>query len=365
MRIAFLGDGSLGHVRRWVEYFDNGGHDVILVSFEETGNCPFPAVRLRKLLPTNLAGYTASLGGIKSVLRSFRPDLVSALYISGYGFVAALSGFRPLVVSALGSDLLVDYPSSAIHRFQIRHAISRASLVTTDARVLTDLAVSIGARAENVVEACFGIDETIFYPAADQQADSSGPVIISTRNHYPVYDMGTLVGAIRTISDSRNARFVICGEGPERERLEAKVADIGMSGSVEFTGRLDPQGIASRLRSADVYVSTSRSDSTSVSLLEAMACGVVPVVTDIEANREWITHGINGFLFPAGDPAGLAECVRMALDPETAGRMMMSNFEIVGRRGLWRDNMKRVEDAFLGLLRACTGNDSQQRETIR
>jgi glycosyltransferase involved in cell wall biosynthesis len=113
---------------------------------------------------------------------------------------------------------------------------------------------------------------------------------------------------------------------------------------------LTPEAIAAELKSADLYVSTSRSDSTSVSLLEAMACGVPPVVTDIEANREWITDGENGLLFPVGDSKTLAEAViRMLTDETLAAGAREINLRLIREKALWKDNMQKIETEFTRL----------------
>ena len=122
-------------------------------------------------------------------------------------------------------------------------------------------------------------------------------------------------------------------------------------------GRLGAGALAGELRAADVYVSTSRSDSTSVSLLEAMACGIPPVVTDIPANREWITEGRNGLLVPPGDPVRLAEALRRMIgDRELATAVRDLNVGLVRERGLWRDNMEKVERAFVRLVEGAEQN---------
>jgi len=353
MRIAFLGDASLDHIRRWVGHFAGGGHDVLLVSFERTDGCPFPTVRLHKRLPTKLAGYLAALPRLRRLLAEFNPDLVNALYVTGYGLLGALSGYRPFVVTALGSDLLVDYPSSPVHRFQVKRALGRADLVTVDAGVLSEVARSAGAAANNIETVYFGIDDTVFHPGREtgSGAEREGPAtIVSTRNLHPVYDLDTLIDAAPAILSRTDARLLICGDGPQRQRLEESVARRGIGGRVTFSGRLTPQGIAERLRSADCYVSTSRSDSTSVSLLEAMACGVPPVVTDLPANREWIENGPGGLLFPAGEAGALAEAVTTMLEKkELAAAVRKRNLGIIAARGLWRQNMERLEERFRGL----------------
>ena len=271
---------------------------------------------------------------------------MNALYVTGYGLLGVLAGRRPVVLSALGSDLLVDYPASAIHRTQVRFALSRADLVTTDADVLSAAAGEAGAPAERILKAYFGIDETVFYPG-DGDRDTDPPLVVSTRNLHPVYDLAALLGAAPEINEA-GARIVLCGDGPERGRLEERARIEGLN--VVFAGRQRPESIAALLRRAAVYVSTSRSDSTSVSLIEAIACGSVPVVTDIEANREWIEDGRGGRLVPAGDPAALASVVKEVLgDDAFAAAARERNRRIVEERGRFEDNMRRVEEAFLGL----------------
>ncbi len=353
MRIAFLGDGSLNHVRRWAGYFHERGHETLLLSFESVDGCLVPARRLKSRFPTKLLGYLSALGPLRRELGRFRPDLVNALYLGGYGFVAARSGFRPLVVSSLGSDLLVDYPSSPIHRLQIRSVLRQADLVLTDAEELSRIAISAGTSPDKILKTYMGIDESVFFPrksAPDAKRPGGGVRVVSTRNLYPIYNVGTLVDAAPLIRENRDAHFVVCGDGPDRSRLEEKVKRLSLEGCFTFKGRLDAEGIARELRAADVYVSTSKSDSTSVSLLEAMACGTVPVVTDLPANREWIRDGENGRIVRSDDPVSLAGAVIEALENtsfRTAAREI--NLLVINERGLWKKNMRRVEEAFLAL----------------
>ena len=80
------------------------------------------------------------------------------------------------------------------------------------------------------------------------------------------------------------------------EALEREVESLNINSSVKFLGRVPHEEMPNLLAQADIYVSTSLHDGTSVSLLEAMGSGAFPVVTDIPSNREWIINGENGFL---------------------------------------------------------------------
>jgi len=96
-----------------------------------------------------------------------------------------------------------------------------------------------------------------------------------------------------------------------------------------------------------LYVSTSTSDSTSVSLLEAMAAGCFPIVSDIPANREWIASEAQGMLFPCGDDAALAACIlRAGADPALRAGAQEANRAVIAARATWEGNVRDVETLF-------------------
>jgi glycosyltransferase involved in cell wall biosynthesis len=103
----------------------------------------------------------------------------------------------------------------------------------------------------------------------------------------------------------------------------------------------------SLLEKTDVYVSTSLSDGTSVSLLEAMASGAFPVVTDIAANKEWIADGINGFLVPIEDEASLANKIVQSLrDEELTERARHTNWEVVREKAYLKHHMEHLRTIY-------------------
>jgi glycosyltransferase involved in cell wall biosynthesis len=106
------------------------------------------------------------------------------------------------------------------------------------------------------------------------------------------------------------------------------------------------------LRRADVYVSAALSDGASASLLEALASGLVPVVTDIPANRGWLAPGESGLLFPPGDEAALAAALERALgDAALRARAREAGPRVVAERADFEVNMERLA----ALLEAARG----------
>jgi glycosyltransferase involved in cell wall biosynthesis len=100
-------------------------------------------------------------------------------------------------------------------------------------------------------------------------------------------------------------------------------------------------------RSADLYISASHSDGTSISLLEAMACGAPVLLSDIPGNREWVAPGKNGWLFPGGDANALAEAILRAIEKRSELKMMgQAARKITEQRANWDDNFKKMLETY-------------------
>ena len=110
---------------------------------------------------------------------------------------------------------------------------------------------------------------------------------------------------------------------------------------------LDNDSLPDYYRSADLYVSASHSDGSSVSLLEAMACGVPPLVSDIPGNMEWVTHGRTGWAFADGDVEGLTEGILKAVrNKDNLNSMGLAAREVVEARADWTKNYPKMIEAY-------------------
>lgn len=356
MRIAFLADASLPHTQRWVQHFVQHGHTCLLLSLERGAGIRAQFERLRPLshLPRFMR-YSLNVPAARAHLRDFEPDVVNAHFLPNYGWMAASARARPLVLTTLGSDVLLVPQRSPMHAWRTRWVLRRCDRVTTDAHMLSRAVVRFGYPEENVLMVPFGVDVEIFdeAAAAHPRAQRTPLKILSTRRLEPVYDVQTLFrAAMRLSGPIRDAvQLRIVGAGSEASALHAAARGTTILPQAIFLGWLDPEVLVAELCSAHVYVSTSHSDSTSVSLLEAMAAGCFPVVTNIEGNREWIRHGDNGLLFPPRDDAALARCLeRAADDPELRGRAATINRALIVERADWARNMERVARLFESLV---------------
>jgi glycosyltransferase involved in cell wall biosynthesis len=347
VKIAVLSNAAVIHTRRWVEHFRARGHEVRVWSLEP-GPPELGAERLPSAPLPGVLRYPLAAGALRRALDRFAPDLVDAHYVPNYGVLATLVNRHPRVITAWGSDLLVAGRRDPFQRARAWAVLSSADHVLCDSGNLAAAARALGAPADRVSEIPWGVDLSRFAPGVARQRG----LLFSARMHEPVYDLPTLfAGAADVMRERSSVELAIAGDGTLRSELERLAARVLPAGRYRFLGRLDPQAMAGWLSRADVYLSASRSDSTSVSLLEAMAAGAVPVVSDLEGNREWIAPGDGGVLFPTGDAVALAAAVRQVLDDAAfADAARARNRRVVEARGDWNANLARVEAIYRELV---------------
>jgi glycosyltransferase involved in cell wall biosynthesis len=347
VRIATLSNAAVVHTQRWVEHFRARGHEVALWSLEPGP----PALGARALPRAPLPGvmrYPLAAPSLRGALAAYAPDLVDAHYVPNYGVLGALAGRRPLVVSAWGSDLLVAGPRDPFQRARARFVLRRADHVLADAANLAAAAVTLGAPPARVSCIPWGVDPARFRAAPARERG----LLLSTRVHEPIYDLETVLHGVRPLLErDADAHLVMAGDGSRTRELQALAARVLPPGRVTFAGRLDAAALASWLGRAELYLSASRSDSTSLSLLEAMAAGALPVVSDIEGNREWVAEGEGARLFAPGDPAALAAAItRARADAAWAEQARARNRAVIESRADHATNMARIEALFERLV---------------
>lgn len=355
MRICFLAHASSANTRSWANHLaDSLGHDVHVVSLCHSDGLS-DAVTLH-VVPSRCRGiwaYAAAVPRVKRLVGEIGPEVVIGYRIPSYGFLAATTGFHPLVLAAQGR--VVTTPNALLKRLLVSYAFPRADLINSWGPHMTRRLVELGANPDAILTCPRGIDLAFFGPG-EPDASRSSTVVVS-RTLHRAYHHDTMLRAVAlALRDVPALRCVIAGDGEARGELEALAMKLGISDRVDFPGVIGPDRLAAMLRSARVYASTVRSDGVSASLLEAMASGSYPVVMDNEANRLWITDGENGTLVGKADPTSLAGAVVEAMrDGDRRARAAALNREIVERRADLERNMRTIERAYVSLVRAGAG----------
>jgi len=364
MKICYVADGASIHTQRWVNYFAGKGHETHLIcwkvmpGYEDNVNIHL----LTRLAPKiwTISQYLSFLFWIVQIRRlinRIKPDIVDGHFITVYGFLAACSGFHPLVVSAWGSDMLVQPKRNPLLKFIARYSLNKADIIIClfPIDVAKEQVAELGIDSNKIRTLLLGVDTVEFNPSHRDEKirrsldmENSHPIVISTRTLAPIYDVETLVKAIPLVlSEMPQAKFVIAGTGKQQDYLTELAHTLGVSNNTKFIGWIPRSELPRYLSSADVYVSSSLSDGTSNSLLEAMACGLAPIVTDIPANQAWINDGENGFLFPTRDYKTLASKIIYLLNnEEVRENFSRRSQEIVQKKAEQQTEMKKLERVY-------------------
>ena len=364
MKICYLADAASIHTQRWTQYFIDHSHEVSIISLGQ----PETELKGIKTYVINagkvgrehvLAGLGFNILQIKKLLKKIQPDVLHAHFVTGYGVITSFLGFHPLVISAWGTDVLIYPKESRLKKYLAKRALKKADLLHCDGINPWKAMEELGADSEKIVRNYFGIDGERFHPSKrsnefrDKINVGSSPMIISLRNLNPIYDVESLVRAVPiVIKEVPEAKFVIAGNGILERELKRLAIDLGVSESINFTGKIFHLEVPYYIASADIYVSTSLSDAgLAASTGEAMACGLPVVITDDPDNRDWIKDGVNGFIVPVRNPSILAkrivELIRNKSMRREFGRL---NREIITERNDYNIEMGEMEKKYEELL---------------
>ncbi|MBW7998195.1 MAG: glycosyltransferase family 4 protein [Candidatus Glassbacteria bacterium] len=326
------------------------------------GRFPFPSAGKLLIEYPDVPVFRIScllVSGLWTALRTVRAQdcrLIHAHWAFPAGLIglaaARLTG-KPLMLTVHGSDWrMAAGRGGAIRKAFLAVAGASGRIISVSPEItgwMTDNGIDrakIFTRPVGVDLNVFGGDKTT---DLDNRPEGS---VVSTRNLTEPYRVGDLVGAAAILKDrTPSLSLRLAGDGALKEELERKAKRCGLDRAVSFCGRLSQELLAEILGKSRVYVSTSPVEGTSISLLEAMASGCLPVVTDIPANRDWITHGENGLLFPPGDIDLLASCLERALrDKPLERRAHESGKNTVRERGDFAAHVALTDRLYRELL---------------
>lgn len=350
-RILYVSDAQSIHTRRWAEHYRDVGVDVHIASFRAHA---LPGITVHHLPTGGLgrAGYFLAVPVLRRLARALKPNVVHAQYVTSYGFLTAVVGLKPMVLTAWGTDVLISPRESWLMRALATYAVRQADALTTVAEHMNPALIDLGAQANAVQAMPFGVDVQRFVPPAQPRPEGLRLRLICTRNFGPIYDVATLIDALGQLA-RQGLRFDVdlVGAGPLRESIEAQVEALGLRDDVCFHGHVDHAKLAGLLARAHIFVTPALSDGNNVSLNEAMACSSFPVATNIPANAQWIEDGSNGLLYPPGDSQMLAQALtRAAVDSALRQHAGHLNREIVEQRADWRRCVARMDALYTRLI---------------
>ena len=360
MRVLYASRGYTPHDFRFLEALTATGHEIHFVGFDpgrKLESRPFPA-RISSIKWLNgihkprLFAFFLREVQLRDHIRTIKPDLVHAGPIQGVSALFALLRFQPLVSMSWGSDLLLQ-GRRRFGRWVAEFTLNHSDALICDAECVKAEALAMGYPPEKTIVLPWGVDLKLFQPGPTPQLRQKLGwqdcfVFICTRNWEPIYGVENVLDAFLQASVKiPKARLMMVGSGSLERELKMRIENSMAASKVALVGRVEYPELPDYYRSADVYISASYSDGSSVSLLEAMASGMPVLVSEIPGNMEWIRSEQQGQTFSAGDvPALASKMVAMAQNPTGWKGAGLLNRRIAEDRANWERNVSLLDHAY-------------------
>jgi L-malate glycosyltransferase len=324
VRILFFSRDYSPHDHRFLSALAESGHDVFYVRLEhgsrQTEDRPVP----EKIEQVQWAGGQGPfrwrdvpwlVRSLREVIKRIQPDLIHAGPIQTCAFIAVLTGFCPILTMSWGFDLMRDDTRNGWWQWVTRYTLRRSTYFTSDAEVTRNKAVAYGMNPERTVVFPWGVDLSHFTPKDWSLNSDNSFTVFCNRSWEPNYGVDVVARAfVKVAAQCEDVSLMLLGSGSQGTIIRDILIGGGVMDRVTFPGFINNKDLPRFYHMADLYISASHVDGSSVSLMEGLACGLPCIVSDIPANREWVTNGVNGWIFPDGDANALSDIILKAID---------------------------------------------------
>lgn len=359
MRIAMLASGSNIHTVRWANALADRGLEIHLFSMHQFSSQLSGSVTQSSLRFAAPFGYLVNASEIRSRLNELSPDLLHTHYASGYGTLGRLSGFHPQILSVWGSDVFLFPKKSPIHRMLVKGNLANAEVVCSTGHVMARITRKICGDIKDLQVTSFGVDIEAFRPT--QKRSDVDPIVVGTVKTLEwVYGIDVLIQAfaesrlrVALVDEnaSRRMRLLIAGVGSKLTALKQLAERCGVSAVTAFVGAIAHADVPTCLSGMDVFCALSRSESFGVAVLEASACGVPVVVSDVGGLPEVVVDGVTGRLVKSEDVVMAADAIsQLVLNPLLRGTMGSAARRHVMENYDWRDSVAKLEDVYCNIV---------------
>jgi len=361
MKICLLGNARSIHCVRWANALRQLGHDVWLISLNPPAIHPLdPGVQIEILPFRPPLGYYLSFPKAKSIINKISPDILNTHYASGYGTLSRLVNFYPTLLSVWGSDVFdVPYQNKLLFNI-IKKNLTAATRIASTSRIMKSQIESIYKPTEDIFITPFGVDLDLFKPTGkkDNSVITIGMVKSQEEKYGPIY----LIKAFRIVLDrlqkegqndtAEKLRLLIVGDGPLRKEIQILIKQLSLDRITELPGEISHSIVPQYLNRMDILcVPSIVRESFGVSVLEASACEVAVIASDIGGLPEVLIDGETGLLAEPRNENVLADRIfQLVSDTKLRTRMGKSGRQFVAKNYDWNENVQRMDNYYYQIV---------------
>lgn len=360
MKICFLAGASSIHTIRWVNAMADRGHRIYLITMHPSEQDRIDSrVTVYNLKVPAPFGYYVNILETKTLLQRIKPDLLHVHYASGYGTLARFVNYSPSLLSVWGSDVfLFPYQNKKSERI-LRKNLDRASAITATGYALKEQTEHFIHSGKPISVVPFGIDLNLF-DSVPKRTDNSF-VIGTVKRMKHIYGIDLLMKAtaqlieyLRKNNQLKTAdqiKLMIVGDGPQLTELQQLSVKLNIADRTEFVGAVMNEQVPEYINQLDVYCAFSRSESFGVAVLEASACKVPVMVSNIGGLPEVVQDGHTGYVVELNDVDSMVEKLyELVSDGGKRRRFGENGRKFVQEHYEWKQNVDEMEQIYLKLV---------------
>ena len=318
------------HMRKWCEYFSTQGHEVHVLSFWP-GENQFAQCHLLPHL-VNPDGkqwtkvrYLSQGRAIRNIVSKLKPDIIHVHYASSYGVTCAFAGIEDYFLSIWGSDIY-DFPTTSfLHKYLISRALRQPKYLLSTSRAMASEAHKYTSRKFEITP--FGVDIDLFTPEKRTRRNDGVFIVGTVKTLSPKYGIDNILKACRLVLDRRPnlpIQIQIAGSGPQESELRTLAHDLDLDGRVKWLGFISQMEAAIAWANMDVAIipSVLESESFGVAAVEAQACAIPVIVSDIPGLMESTFPQVSSMVFARGNVDQLSCAIEFLYDNPAKRKQM-------------------------------------------
>lgn len=367
MKILFLSNANSIHTKRWVISLAQRNIDICLFSLEKNMVVDYQKFSNITIIDGGYKNNSSKDGEISKItlikylpellrtIKRFKPDIVHAHYATSYGLLGALCCFKPFVLSVWGSDIY-DFPKvSFMHKLMIQFNLYRADEILSTSHAM---ALETRKYTEKEIHVTpFGIDLSKFKKMQVVADFPPETIVLGTvKTLSSKYGIDYLIKAFKMVKENNPAlplKLIIVGEGEDKGKLENLCEHLAISDDVVFVGKVENEDVPNYLNRIDIYVALSDSESFGVAIIEASACEIPVIVSNVGGLPEVVADNKTGFIVPPKNPEAAARAMeKLILNKELRNTMGHAGRERVKELYNWDENVSLVFGIYANLIKA-------------
>lgn len=248
---------------------------------------------------------------IKTIIKKINPDFIITMQIDTGAFCTHLANNRkiPSMVVGFGSDVLIIPYKGFLYKFMANFILNRGKYFNAGSNYVAQGMNKLAEKDLSVMVSNFGIDDNII--SSEKQN-----IVYSNRLHSSLYRIPLIIEAFARFIEKEERKdweLVIAATGNEEE-LKAKVKELGIDKNVSFVGWLDKEQNYYYYSISKIWISIPKSDSIPISLLEAMAAGSIPIISDLPSIKDFFINGENGIIVKNFDENYIEKALELNFD---------------------------------------------------